>query len=65
MGATGSVPDDRKAELGGAAIAAFHRAVEIFELDPEGMVVMMNCILTETTSGKMSLAHYYEAEKDQ
>eukprot|EP00750_Incisomonas_marina_P011051 INCI16334.1.p1 GENE.INCI16334.1~~INCI16334.1.p1 ORF type:complete len:1994 (+),score=433.30 INCI16334.1:160-6141(+) len=64
MGATGSVPADRKAEVGGAAVAAFHRAVEMFELDPEGMIVMMNCILTETTSGKMSLADYYEAEKE-
>ena len=63
MGASGSVPEERKAELGGKGVAAFRRAVQLFELDPEGLLVMMNCIITEATAGEQTLAEYLAAEE--
>ena len=63
MGATGSIPEDRKAVLGGKVTSAFRRAVEMFELDPEGMLIMMKCIITETEDTSQTLALYLKAEE--
>jgi hypothetical protein len=65
MGAVGSIPEDRKAELGGSAVLAFRRAAEMFEIDPEGVLIMMRCILTETDAAGQTLAQYLTAEQDQ
>jgi len=65
MGVSGSVPEERKDELGASAISAFHRAVEMFEVDPEGVLVMMKCILSEMESQGLDLAQYIAAENSR
>ena len=63
MGASGSIPEERKATLHAKAVVGFRKAVQMFELDPEGLLVMMDCILRECEAKQQTIADYHEAEK--
>jgi hypothetical protein len=63
MGANGSVLVEHRAELGAQAVASFQRVLAMFELDPDSVLRMMKCILTEATAAEWSLAEYLEAEQ--